>query len=387
LNKPRVIFPYVEAGLGHIMPAKSISEAFEKKYGAFAEVSRPFFYSETGNAHMIAFEKMMEGEVVKHNKDPHYGYFANIAMDFFGTGLSSLGAMELRWPKSARGSFEHMCALAPDMVVSTHWSTNYYAYNLKPRPLTVMYCPDARINTLFRYRADMTLTPYPCAYTYSLKKYRRRFNDGNLKLVPFPIRKEAFDIPDDKPALRKKLGLDPEKFTVVLAEGGYGVGKMQAISELLIRTDMRLNVVAVCGKNEALHRRLLSLPVSAGVTFLPLGFCDNMLEIEASADLFMGKSGTIIAELCFFCVPQIITNYATQIEQHIGENYIENVGSALKIFDPAEAVKKVREFHDRPDILDIYKTRMKAFRDSCGGEGAADEIFAVLKTRFPRLGE
>ena len=32
-RKPRVVFPFVEAGFGHIMAEKSIADAFEKKYG------------------------------------------------------------------------------------------------------------------------------------------------------------------------------------------------------------------------------------------------------------------------------------------------------------------------------------------------------------------
>ena len=29
--KPRVVFPFVEAGMGHIMPQRSLVEAFERK--------------------------------------------------------------------------------------------------------------------------------------------------------------------------------------------------------------------------------------------------------------------------------------------------------------------------------------------------------------------
>ena len=32
-KKPRIVFAFTEAGLGHIMPLKSIADAVEKKYG------------------------------------------------------------------------------------------------------------------------------------------------------------------------------------------------------------------------------------------------------------------------------------------------------------------------------------------------------------------
>ena len=38
--KPKVIFTFVEAGLGHIVPATAVSEAFTKKYGIIPMLSK-----------------------------------------------------------------------------------------------------------------------------------------------------------------------------------------------------------------------------------------------------------------------------------------------------------------------------------------------------------
>ena len=40
MKKIKVLFPFVEAGFGHIMTEKSICDAFEKKYGAVTEIVR-----------------------------------------------------------------------------------------------------------------------------------------------------------------------------------------------------------------------------------------------------------------------------------------------------------------------------------------------------------
>ena len=40
MYKPKVVFPFVEAGFGHIMTEKSVADAFEKKYGDLCEVER-----------------------------------------------------------------------------------------------------------------------------------------------------------------------------------------------------------------------------------------------------------------------------------------------------------------------------------------------------------
>ena len=63
MNKIRVLFPFVEAGLGHIMPMKSIVETFGKKYGDKVEVIASEFYTETGDSHLIRYEKMLARQV------------------------------------------------------------------------------------------------------------------------------------------------------------------------------------------------------------------------------------------------------------------------------------------------------------------------------------
>ena len=48
MKKPRVVFPFTEAGLGHIMPMNSIADEFERLYGERVGVVRSHFFKETG---------------------------------------------------------------------------------------------------------------------------------------------------------------------------------------------------------------------------------------------------------------------------------------------------------------------------------------------------
>ena len=67
-KKPRVVFAFTEAGLGHIMPLKSIVDTFEKKYGDKVEIVRSNFFTETNKAPLIKYEKFLINEVKKQNK-------------------------------------------------------------------------------------------------------------------------------------------------------------------------------------------------------------------------------------------------------------------------------------------------------------------------------
>ncbi|HCS94353.1 MAG TPA: hypothetical protein DIV38_01270 [Clostridiales bacterium] len=388
MTKPRVIFPFTEAGLGHIMPMRSIADEFERLYGDRVDVVRSEFFTEGGNERLISYEKHLHDEVVKHNEHSLYGRFATFSMDFWGTRIASWATMR-KWIRGAYDAgVKHIKELKPDLVFSTHWATNYYAYNAEPRPLTVMYCPDAHVNTLFRYAADLVLTSMSTGYERALRMHPGRFNADNLKLVPFLIREEAFSVPQDKALNRRKLGFDENKFTVALAEGGYGIGKMQKICEVAIERDLPVTLVPICGKNEKLYEYFLTLKSKGKLDFRPQGFTQDIFTILAASDLFCGKSGaSMMAEPCFFGVPVIVTKYATKIEQLIGEYYIDAVGSAIKEFNPSKAVDLIEKFAASPELLQPYRLAAEAQRSNYGPEKTARLVYRLLKTRFPELGD
>ncbi|MBD5585505.1 MAG: hypothetical protein HDQ88_10515 [Clostridia bacterium] len=388
MDKPRVLFPFTEAGLGHIMPMNSIADEFEKRYGDKVECVRSNFFADSGNKNLKIFEDRLASEVVHHNKHTAYGFFATFNMEFWGVRLSTWGTMKFLKLGSRKPGYKYMDELKPDLVVSTHWATNYYAKKCKCKPLTVMYCPDAHVNPLFRYPCDIAMVSNRAGYDTAIKRHPRRLNKENFKLVPFLIREEAFTIHATKQEARAKLGFDENKFTIVLAEGGYGIGKMTDICKLIIERDLPVNVVAVCGRNEELYKEFLTVKTKGNTNFYPMGLIDNMFEVLSCADLFCGKSGaSMSAEPCFFGVPQIITKYATNIERYIGKYYVEIVGSALKIFKPEKVVDKIEEFLREPEKLEPFRQNALAQHKNYGAEECAKIIFDLLCTKFPHLKE
>jgi len=205
MKKIKVLVPFAEAGFGHVMAARAIADSLEKRYSDYFAVERIDFFKNYGEP-LAAFEKRMRYEVVRYNKDPAYGFINTFAMDVFGnTG------MDFVMKRIVKGAFEdgvkRMEELSPDVVVSTHWATDYYAEHMNNKPFTVMYGPDAHLNPFFCYKCDLDMISVPSGYEKAMK-LGRRFNEDNLKLVPTAIRKEAFDIAKtDKRELRKKLGI------------------------------------------------------------------------------------------------------------------------------------------------------------------------------------
>ena len=201
MGKPRIVFPFVEAGFGHIMTERSICDAFEKKYGEYFEIVRSNFYTESGSESMKKFQDLLCEQVRWYNKCHFYGNLSVLAMNVFGTKHASDFVMKKVVKGAYKDCMEHMQSLQPDAVVSTHWATNYYAEQMEKKPYTVMYVPDAHANALFRYPCDFGMISMPEGHARALK-YKKRFNKDNFKLVPLAIRQAAFDVERDKKKLR-----------------------------------------------------------------------------------------------------------------------------------------------------------------------------------------
>ena len=380
MEKLRVLFPYVEAGFGHIMPMRSMETVFREKYSDRCEVISARFYADSENAHLVRYEKMLARQVRMYNRFPAIGHLATGTCAFFGSTLSSFGSMKLISPFAYRAGVKRLGDFAPDVVFSTHWATNYYAAHLKQKPLTVMYCPDARLNALFEYSCDLCMISMPGGYEQAQKK---GYSRDTLKLVPFLIRQEAFSVDPDKRAARAALGLPQDRFTVLFAEGGYGIGKMTQICQILIRQHVPLTLIPVCGKNEKLYRYFSSLTPSREVCFRPRAFAEDMLQLEAAADLFCGKSGNILAEATFFGNPSLVTGCTSGIETYIAAHYTDVVGSAIKELSASKAAELILQFARDPSILLSYRRHAEAYHSHFGGEAAADALWEKIAAVFP----
>ena len=99
----------------------------------------------------------------------------------------------------------------------------------------------------------------------------------------------------DKQAMRAKHGLAPDRTTILLSAGGFGVGSVDALIAALMPLHQRAQVVAICGRNEELHKRLSRqasrLKEDATVLVKPFGYTNEMDELMTASDIVLGKPG------------------------------------------------------------------------------------------------
>jgi processive 1,2-diacylglycerol beta-glucosyltransferase len=98
-----------------------------------------------------------------------------------------------------------------------------------------------------------------------------------------------------KVEMRKKHGLESDRVTILLSAGGFGVGSVEPLIAALMPLQQRAQVVAICGRNEELRKRLTKTAARAkaddNVLIKPIGYTQEMDEYMTAADIVLGKPG------------------------------------------------------------------------------------------------
>ncbi len=178
--------------------------------------------------------------------------------------------------------------------------------------------------------------------------------------------------PGETAAIRRRLGLDEERPTVLVAGGGEGSGGLLDQVRTVSEHRQPWQVIAVCGRNERLRQRLLCLDFETPT--LVLGFVDDMPDLLRAADLAVGKAGPgFIAEALASGVPLVLTSYLPGQERS-NVRYVVDSGAGRYAPRPDRLLAAVTELLG--DDLDAWR-RMRARAAGLTRPGAAQAAAAA----------
>ena len=216
----------------------------------------------------------------------------------------------------------------PDLVLSVHPLLNHLAWQAiqrggRRRGLVTVITDLVEFHRGWMFpRVDRIVVPTEGARQACL---RARVPDDKLRLLGLPVdlrfRPPA---PGERAAVRRRLGLAEDRFTILVTGGGEGSGKLLQQVRALSARDAGWQLIVVCGRNEKLQRRLSR--VDFGHPALILGFVDNMPDLMRAADLSVGKAGPgAIGEALATGLPVLLTSYLPgQETQNV--TFVEEMG-------------------------------------------------------------
>ena len=183
---------------------------------------------------------------------------------------------------------------------------------------------------------------------------------------------------EDRAAERAKLGLRADLPTALVLFGGYGSEVMADIATKLDESELELQLIFVCGKNEKLAKTLQGQ--KARLPRFVEGFTTRVNYYMQVADFFIGKPGPgSVSEALAMHLPVIVERNAWTLPQErynadwVLENEVGEVLQSFKEIVPAVARLIV------PSTLARYRANAAAMNNR-----AVFEIPGILQTIFER---
>ena len=138
----------------------------------------------------------------------------------------------------------------------------------------------------------------------------------------------------DSRAMRLKHNLDPLLPTILLSAGGFGVGPVELVMQSLVKMRTRVQVVAICGRNEDLKNRFHKFSAGLGndcnVRIVPIGYTTEIDEYMSASDLMLGKPGGLTtSEALAKALPFVIINPIKGQEERNADHLLEE-GVAIR---------------------------------------------------------
>ncbi|PWT97603.1 MAG: galactosyldiacylglycerol synthase [Terriglobia bacterium] len=168
----------------------------------------------------------------------------------------------------------------------------------------------------------------------------------------------------DRGEERTRLGLRPEWPTGLVLFGGEGSTEMLRIASALNRTEQRIQLILLCGRNQEVAAKLRA--VSRQIPMFVEGFTREIPFYMELSDFFIGKPGPgSISEALAKRLPVIVQRNAwTMAHECYNADWIEEQGVGLVVHNFSADIARAVETLLAPENYARFRQRAAATRNS-----------------------
>ncbi|HPZ09045.1 MAG TPA: glycosyltransferase [Candidatus Eremiobacteraeota bacterium] len=343
---------------GHRSAAESLKAVFDKLPHVEAEVINSLDYSSEGikNAQVGATQMAMDHLKSLRGWCFQQSHEGNPLMYWLGnTGMKIKSFFSKKFLTKIQKE-------KPDVVISTHSPMNsMLSYWKKSDKMDMPLLSCVTDFSTHRMWAQSDVDHYYVATDGASRDLKRfHIDDSKISVTGIPIKPDfagVSKIPSVE--MKKKLGLDPDKPLVLLMGGSLGYGPYEELSTELDKLDKPLQIVAICGKNQAKCETLEKKKDSMKHTLLPLGFIKNVNDYMEAADVIISKPGGLTAsEIFALKKPMVILEPKPGLEE-ISASAIQKLGVAFMEKTPEDAAGFVQKLLTDPSLKEEVDRRLE----------------------------
>ena len=289
----KVLLLSASAGAGHVRAAQAIEKAL-KEAGKEAGIVREVHHLDTLEFTNKVFRHLYSKAYIELvNKLPEVpGWFYDKLDKPWKNERRRLALDKL----NTRPFIKLLREYQPDMIICTHFLPAEIVSWLKAKERIAsrqaIIVTDFDVHAMWlchHYEQYFVAIDESRAYLEALGIPRDKITVSGIPIDPI------FALHKDKHEMRLKHGLAPDRTTILLSAGGFGVGSVDRLITSLFPLQHSVQIVAICGHNKDLKERLSKLAAginpNATVMLKPFGYTLEMDELMAASDLVLGKPG------------------------------------------------------------------------------------------------
>jgi processive 1,2-diacylglycerol beta-glucosyltransferase len=347
---PRILVMSASVGAGHMIAAEAVVAALSQ-VAPEAHVELVDILQLT-NRFFRGFYGAFYLDLV--NRAPQvYGYFYDMLDRPSRSGRNRGDRLRLFLEKlNLRPFIRFICAQPWDLVINTHFlPAEIIAYLRKSKRLDV---PQVTATTDFNTHRMWVNQPCDRYFTATaegaiyLQSWGVPAADTTVTGIPVhPV----FSKPKDRADLLARHGLSGDRPVILQLAGGFGVGPIEQLYRALLKVDMPLDLVVICGRNEKLKHQLEAIDDIGSHRRKIVGYTKQMDEFMAVADLVISKPGGLTtAETLARGAVMVVVNPIPGQESR-NSDFLLEAGAAIKVNNIATLAYKVTELLRAPQRL------------------------------------
>jgi UDP-N-acetylglucosamine--N-acetylmuramyl-(pentapeptide) pyrophosphoryl-undecaprenol N-acetylglucosamine transferase len=209
-------------------------------------------------------------------------------------------------------------------------------------------------------------------------------------LTGAPVR-ASLRIAKDAPSARERLGLDPDRATIVVMGGSQGARSInEAVAALVTRRTLGddRQVLHVSGERDFAYMQAEERELAADNRVRLVPYLDDPADAYAAADVVIARAGaSTLAELAVTGTPAILIPYPFAADQHQAHNaaLFAEAGAAIVLRDADVDGDKLwwtlREMLDEPDRYAAMRRAARSLAPRNAGAAIVARIEAGLSAR------
>jgi 1,2-diacylglycerol 3-beta-galactosyltransferase len=150
------------------------------------------------------------------------------------------------------------------------------------------------------------------------------------------------------PPLRRALGLD-ERMVVLLIGGGDGMGRLEVTARQIALSDLPLQLLVVCGRNQTVKENLEFL--NPRLPMRVFGFVNNIPELMGASDVVVTKAGPGTICEAFAAQRPIILYDAVPGQEEGNVDYVVNNDAGAWCPTPWAVLRQLKQWLAHPEVL------------------------------------